>query len=449
MGYVVKSKARYRNDNTGREVLLPVLLTEQGILLSHLRFMASIHRSESWRERLTYALMLLLKFIHANQDAITDPVRMLEAFSAALYEGTVNPSDLSDPSGLFWQARNWNDANNLLSLITLYTDWLTRQEHHCGNLVNPYRVASNYEERMNWCAYYHQKLRVFLPHTVTTDDVKERMSRMRVVSGRRIPQYNMEEVKKFPEDKIQILLDGGFVSTRVYNCGEDVHKDYKSILITMLLHWGGVRKSEALSIYLEDVFLDSQKQEAIVRIYHPSIGRSPDDRYVTRKQYLAQRFMLKPRNEYRKTERLHLGWKAPALDNRENYFVVQFYPPSKAVEFNYVLQKYLKYQRMKPPAAADHPYLFTNMQGHPETLKNYQRLHRAAVIRVGLTHEKYHGTTEHGHRHAYGYRLAEHGLTNIDIQKAMHHKSPDSCLVYTQPTNKELREKMEIVNDYR
>jgi integrase len=66
-------------------------------------------------------------------------------------------------------------------------------------------------------------------------------------------------------------------------------------------------------------------------------------------------------------------------------------------------------------------------------------MHGDAVKRIGLEHSKALGTTEHGHRHAYGYRLANHGFSQVEIQKAMHHKSPDSCLVYLQPTDEELR----------
>ncbi|MNP45322.1 Phage integrase family protein [compost metagenome] len=98
---------------------------------------------------------------------------------------------------------------------------------------------------------------------------------------------------------------------------------------------------------------------------------------------------------------------------------------------------------MNPPADHDHPYAFTNNIGHPETLKNFTRQHKNAVHRIGLEHEKNLGTTQHGHRHAYGFRLRELGLTQIEIQKAMHHKHPASCLVYMQQTDEDLRASIE------
>ncbi|MNF81071.1 Phage integrase family protein [compost metagenome] len=112
------------------------------------------------------------------------------------------------------------------------------------------------------------------------------------------------------------------------------------------------------------------------------------------------------------------------------------------MEFLLTWANYLKHQRVPPPAGFEHPYAFTNSVGNPETLKNFQRLHAAAVCRIGLISKKYLGTTEHGHRHSYGYRLSENGFSQIDIQKSLHHKDPQSSYVYTQPTSEDLREKM-------
>ena len=149
--------------------------------------------------------------------------------------------------------------------------------------------------------------------------------------------------------------------------------------------------------------------------------------------------------EYLKSERQHCGWKSPLLTDPRGFFEVFFAPTEKASEFLLVWANYLKHQRVDPPDNFMHPYAFTNSKGHPETIKNFQRLHADAVRRIGLQPEKYLGTTEHGHRHSYGYRLAEHDFSQREIQKAMHHKNPDSCLVYIQPTNKELRNKMKRI----
>ncbi|WP_236168458.1 gamma-mobile-trio recombinase GmtY [Pseudomonas atacamensis] len=449
MAYALRVKARYRNDKTGRELRLPAIITEGGLLISHLRFLASkTSNGQSWRDRSTFAVMLLIKYINANEGSFEQTTELLRSFRDALDLGTIDSSDLSDPSGLYWSPRSPDDVNSIIQYITTYTDWLAKQSDYETKRANPYRLATSVEQRLNWCAYYHRQDNVFLNHLESTEDIKEKNRYVREIARRGNSRIYDEEVKKFPADKIIPLLESGFVrATQANDANPDKTIDWKGRAITLLLHYGGLRKSEALHLYLNDIKPDKNRHEAVVRVYHPSTGASPDKNYRSRREYLAKRYLLKPRTDYLKSERLHLGWKAPALTSTEGYFTVQFYPPNKATEFLHAYQNYLKYQRVEP-SIQDHPYAFTNTIGQPETLKNFQRLHKAAVNRIGLEHLKYLGTTEHGHRHAYGYRLAEMGFSQLDIQKAMHHRSPDSCLVYLQSTNKELREKMERVNNY-
>ena len=47
------------------------------------------------------------------------------------------------------------------------------------------------------------------------------------------------------------------------------------------------------------------------------------------------------------------------------------------------------------------------------------------------------GTTPHGHRHAYGRRLKNAGIDKALIRRFMHHASPESQEVYTQPNTRE------------
>lgn len=134
------------------------------------------------------------------------------------------------------------------------------------------------------------------------------------------------------------------------------------------------------------------------------------------------------------------GWKNPLLTSKDGYFEVIFNPTYKAKEFLAIWVKYLKFQRIEPKQF--HPFAFTNDRGEPETLKNFQRRHKRAVERIGLEYKKELGTTEHGHRHAYGYRGRKLGLSQVELQKAMHHKSPNSCLIYIKPTSDDIRAEM-------
>lgn len=444
MAYVLKVKVRYRGDNTGRVLRLPALLTENGVLLSHLRYLAKMTRNgQSWRERSTFAILLLIRYINANEGVFSETTELLENFDSVLRSGTISPVTLTDPTGLYWDSRSAEDADNLIYLITHYTDWLADQPEYKTSRANPFRLATNAEQRLNWCAYYQKHDKVFLNHLQKNEDARARNRVVRVVGREGSPPIALEEVKKFPEASILKLLDEGFIRARCKAYSDPNQRiDWKGRALTLLMHYGGIRKSEAFHLYLTDIDIDIVRNEAIVRIYHPSEGASPDGSYKSRKEYLAKRFHRVPRTEYLKSERLHAGWKAPVLCSREKFFKVNFFPPAKATEFLYVFQQYLLHQRVESENN-DHPYAFTNTKGQPETIKNFQRLHKAAVNSIGLAHEKYLGTTEHGHRHAYGYRLASHGFTQHEIQKMMRHRSPDSCLVYTQSSSEELRSLME------
>jgi hypothetical protein len=211
--------------------------------------------------------------------------------------------------------------------------------------------------------------------------------------------------------------------------------------MTMLLNYGGLRKSEIFHIFTSDITIHpNHDDEALVRVYHPVCGRSPDPRYKNRSEYLHSETNYKPRNTYRITERLYSGWKNPLMTSKEGYFEVIFNPTHKAREFLQIWVKYLKYQRVEPDKL--HPFAFTNDRGEPDTLKNFQRRHKRAVERIGLECKKEFGTTEHGHRHAYGYRARKLGLSQVELQKAMHHKSPNSCLIYIKPTSEDIRTEM-------
>lgn len=439
--YAIKIKARYRNDQTSRELVLPAIYTESGLLISHLRYLAeNAYKSGSWLDRSVFAVMLLIRYVNVNQSVFEDATSLLRSFSQCLSLGTVNPSTFEDESRLYWSPRSSEDANTLLGHITNYTDWLSEQPEYDQQRINKFRKATSVEQRLNWCAYYHKHARVFLNHLSSPYKSAFSLNRVRQVQAHQRASIQVGTTKRFPASEIRRLLDLGMVKpkSRVDEKGKQT-PDYKNQAITLLMHYGGVRKSEVFHLYLSDIHVDRERSEAIVRIYHPSEGGSPDPRYRNRREYLSREFGLKPRTDYTKSERLHSGWKGPLLSDRDKFFQVQFFPPEKASEFLLVWRDYLLYQRKEPRSFEEHPYAFTNSKGQPETLKNYQRMHGDAVKRIGLEHSKALGTTEHGHRHAYGYRLANHGFSQVEIQKAMHHKSPDSCLVYLQPTDEELR----------
>ncbi|MFZ3527233.1 gamma-mobile-trio recombinase GmtY [Vibrio harveyi] len=427
MSFVIKRGVNYIAGTGRLSVRFPALFTENGLLISHLRFLhENRYKSQSWLERNTFAVELLLKYIERQLSSASSATDLLRAFVEALQFGTIQ--DGQDNSGLFWSPRRSEDVNVLLRHITDYCDYLDTIHGTDLPKLNPLKKANYAEERLQWCAYYRRHSRSFLNHLAKPS--RQQFSVVRKIRGPERHLVDIEAVYRFPEDRIEDLLLHGFVSAS----GEP---DYGSQLIVMLMHFGGLRLSECFHIYAHDVHLDEKSGSALISVFHPSDGKSPDKRFSSRREYLAHVYRLKSRNEYSRSHRLYSGWKGPLLTNRNLSFDVMFYPASKAVEFTLLLQKYLS---TKP--ASDAPFLFVNSKGNPESKKNFNQKYHRAVQRIGLEPSKQLGTTPHAHRHSYGYRLSKSGFSQLEIQKAMHHKSPDSCLVYLKPSDDEVRQQM-------
>lgn len=433
MKRTLKLSVNYTDTASGNRYQLPAVYTQSGILISHLRYLAWYsEKSDSWREKSIFAVRLLIDYMEAVPTFRKATV-LLKSFTEALVTGTIDYQSCDDPLGLFWKPRDLTIANNILFHITHYTDFLAVQDGYEHSRINPFRRATSWEERMNWCAYYHKQAGVFLNHLSSYSEAQKAATRKRLIYTPIQLMISNDKAERFPEDKIDSLIQDGF---NVRN-----RQDFRSQAITMLLNYGGLRKSEIFHIFTADITIHPNYEgEALVRVYHPVYGNPPDPKYKNRAEYLLTETGYKPRNTYRITERLYSGWKNPLMTSKDGYFEVIFNPTSKAKEFLETWVNYLKYQRVEPERL--HPFAFTNDRGKPETLKNFQRRHKRAVEKIGLECKKEFGTTEHGHRHAYGYRARKLGLSQVELQKAMHHKSPNSCLIYIKPTSDDIRNEM-------
>lgn len=431
----VKVNAKVRLDNTGVVQELPVILTEGGVLKSHLQYLAHYRsRSKSWADRSAFAVGLLLEFWEANQDAVIDPKRMFREFALSLYTGTVG-EDGNDPSNLRWVPRKEADARQLIGHITHYCDWLAEINEDEGFRINPKVRPDSAGERMNVAAHYHRKRNAFLSHLFA----KKSVNHQRNVQLRRAQTiHNQEIVKFFPEGRMGDLLSEGFVR-RGYSGAPDIAErlNLRDVLITMLMFYGGIRISECFQIWLNDITVVDG--HCIVKVHHPSQGLAPDG-ISPRVGYLKEHYGLLPRDQYPKNHRLHAGWKDPALASRSGkYFVVNWFPLEAGDRFRSLWSLYLKTQFEPPKFGDKHPYAFTTQTGSIYTIKAYTANRKRAVERIGLKFSKEAGTTAHADRHSYGQALANAGVRPEIIQKAMHHKSPDSQAVYTEPTEKEIR----------
>ncbi|MFY3773003.1 gamma-mobile-trio recombinase GmtY [Marinobacter salsuginis] len=427
-------EANVRIDNTGIKSTLPVIVTPDGLLKSYLDYLiVKRHRSRSWIERSAFAIRLLIDYTKQNDGCFDKPYELFREFANSLFTGTIGEDGL-DPSWLRWEPRSIKDANFLIDLITQYTDWLARQNDEKRLQINPIKMPTRFEHWMNLAAYHQKKHRVFLSH-LWSDKPPE--SENRYVSQRKASRSGGGGVKSFPKGRIGDLLWNGFVRYG-YEASDEIYErlDLRNVLITMLMHYGGLRLSECFHVWVEDV-VPWEDGTALVKIYHPDKGKKFATG-PTRREELRKRFGLKPRFESPKSHALHAGWKDPHEDDPDlHYFTVYWFPLSAGETFNGLWRLYLTHQRV--PDEGEHPYAFTTRTGAPYSIKGYNQALKRAVNRIGLPFSKEAGTTAHAHRHSYGNAFKNAGTEPLIIRKAMHHKSLESQNVYGELTQEQLR----------
>ncbi|MBF7143288.1 MULTISPECIES: gamma-mobile-trio recombinase GmtY [Pseudomonas] len=433
-------KVDFRSTSSPQPTRLIGLLTRHGILTSLLEFQVEFNYSRSAQKKLNSAVKLLLTFMEHSPIAYYRPVELLRAFKQALDHGTID-ENMDDPTGLYWPPRSYEVISIVLRNLTRYSDWLALQDAHSAVVLNPIREATTAEQRIHWCAYHHRQNKRLLNHLERPGET-QKIKFSREVRNPTI-SFIDSDVVRFPKDRFNELMTSGFIRATVRSEDPRETTDYKAQCMTLLMDGGGLRESELFHIYLDDIKYDTVTMRSIVRVFHPSQGKAPEHGYTNREDYLRRKYRLQPRTNYLSNQALYAGWKNPAINKKGKFLEVQFYPESKAIEFSLAYQSYLLYQRKN---SAHHPFAFTNSTGAPETIQNFSRLQRAAVERIGLIYRKDRGTTEHGHRHAYAFRCAEEGdFTQKELQFALHHRHPDSCLVYIQYRDGDLRAKMKKI----
>ncbi|WP_448119560.1 gamma-mobile-trio recombinase GmtY [Pseudomonas serbica] len=413
----------------GLQPVLPIILTEHGVLDQFARYIhLNRRKSRSWQDSATFAVQLLLEYMEANQSTSRTPQALFSEFSTALFTGTIER--FNDPSGLWWQPRQPEDANKLIGHLTHFSDWLSSFNEKSNLQLNPWKEATRHEQRLNWAAYSHSRDNSFLSHLWQGDPTGYSRS-----DRTSTPPINRQSpTKAFPEEKFGLLIEEGF---RRYTRDTLRSTDLRNSLISYLMHFGGLRLSEALSLWSDDVSIEDG--EVIVRVFHPQYGRGNNGK--KRSDILQQRYGLQPRNTLVKaTDPLFLGWKNCLLtDPHRRCFEVYFHPHNTGLVFAALWRDYHLKQRVKPTAGENHPYAFTNKNGQPYSHRMFRKAHKLAIERIGLEYAKLHGTTPHGHRHAYGQRLAENGADPLLIKNAMHHASITSSQIYTEPTAMQIR----------
>ncbi|HGV3468572.1 TPA: gamma-mobile-trio recombinase GmtY [Klebsiella michiganensis] len=436
----VRVYATIVEDNTGIKSQLPVLLTEQGELSSVTDYVLNLEAdgvSASVIKGFLQAVSLLLAYMEANKDLFSDPKILFQTFAKRLYSGTIGDDGL-DPSGLYWVPSSTSNVNKHIYRLTAFTDWLAKKQG--SELMNPLRDATPHEQRLNYAAWFRKNQNDFLGH-IKDKSINKTIRKARTLKGRTPLTKTEDDAISFPGEHWETFFKEGVGGAK------DPRVALRDKLVLLLMHGGGLRESEALTLWVTDVFEDPYNPDnAIVRIYNEIDGKAPNgwrsrSGTTTREAYLKEEYARIPRIRMMGTRRI--GWKNKLPDNNDNYIQVQWFPTDYGKVFMLLWKNYQKY---RASVECHHPYAFISYHhsafGEPYTINAFHSSYAAGLKRIGLEPSKAQGLDPHGHRHNYGRRLERSGLNPLVIRRCMHHKSLESQAVYTGKSQQEISDEL-------
>lgn len=438
-------KTKILLDASRRSIVLPVIyIADFGPLLSHIKYLIKKSKSHSWNQRSAQAVSLLLDYSEANLNTFKTPKELFNEFSNALRTGTLD-NDGYDPAGLNWKVRSENSATELTRAVTFFCNHLNDITEDDESMIkrgpiSNWELYSDPNIILSHAAYQHRKNNAFLSHIFGPNQRSmDAFYKQRFNTG---PSTKTQSAKSFDETQIQQLIIQGFKNEKNAIYGFNL----KNVLITLLMHYGGLRVSEPFHLYINDIMEDPvRKGVALVKVYHPIEGTPPVEvvgKYKNRQEYLRNEYQLEDR--VTSTNRAyHAGWKGMLYDNYEDKCsIVQWFPIKMGEVFWDLWIAYLSGEYKCPNPRRAHPFAFTNQFGDPASINQYLKAHRKGVEKIGLVESKSFGTHPHGHRHSFGRRLKKAGLSSAIIKKAMHHKSIDSQQTYVVPTMEEIHDEL-------
>jgi site-specific recombinase XerD len=427
----------YRVDGAEPEPFVPLL-----------RFFLETGKARKLPAQRSHAgsVRLLLDYLAASGTAIdTAGPEALRDFVHALTAGTVDERG-ADRRGLFWRGVSLEVARGHLQRVSAFADWFTSRTG--ATHLNPWHEGSDADRRAAQRRYTRRSSFDFLAHLAARPEHGASAVRARSVQLPSSPAPR-GDIDAFEEAHFARFLRDGWRwrSTKRYE--GSAHR-LRDLLISILLHAGGLRSCEVFHLFVGDVVPDPNRPgHALVWMFHPERGEAPaapGRAWRDREHYLRDRFNLLPRTLV--AGRFHAGWKNLALtDSRRKAAQVVWHPTSWGSTF---WSLYGDYLRLRSDDGT-HPYLFVSerpaQKGQPYTLSSFRSAQPRAVQRAGLAYGKHEGTSPHGHRHAYVKRLTDGGLDRRHIARAVRHRELASQDAYNRPTHADVDAAVRAASD--
>ncbi len=434
-----------------REGVLPVLFTEGATesapvlgQLALVRHLARQGYSPSQQLKITESLGRFCDWVRFGEDAASLPALanlpdVLRRFLIARYNGTVGPDD-ADPTGLMWLPAKAStveaDRRNLAKMSDFAAAQLGALPLGGGLEIEGY-TWDGPRHRASVVVLRPRRDPGLLAHLAHLRRGKPSRA-VGPVSTRARPAWGETDARCFPLDRIGDLIAA--------------EPSTAKRMLWIELAFGGVRLSEALNHFVDDVLPgrfrttlfpgDAASELPLVVLADPVAssftGSLETSSVEDRRQYLRRCFGLTPRPLLaRRGDPLHAGWKGMAHDDA-GLMISQVYwsHPGWAQEYWKLHRELLEIRHAVPAAVRkSHPYLYVVDRpsrlnfGEPLKVHTVEKAFAPACERVGLRPYRA-KASPHGLRHAYRRQLRLLGIAPRHVQRCMHHASPDAQDLY-------------------
>lgn len=463
-------KQRIKVDGT--TLVLPVLYFQKSdfsvnrfnLLIEY--FLSNPTKSISWMQMRARAVGLFWDFLLAQDSKFhwaeqSSHRQIIRRFSLALLSGTYNLDNPIDELGLYWEGTSKKNAKKLMYSIIDFLLWCRDEGFQCDleittrDSISPetllsFLYVSRFLKNLSFLSY--------LKNTNESATELQRRSRVAPVDFGASKSISgvFDPVKAFPTKYIDAFINHGFILDQSSNIPHE-RIDMNGKMIALLLFYGGLRRSEPLHIWYNDIQTTRLGESLIVHPEHAKANLMSVPKATTRKEYLESIGMI-PRNRNFGNKSLYAGWKNLFLG--PDYTTPIYWIDNHAKDlFNEMFEYYMRYRKglidLRISAGQkDHPFLFVSngidrasgkdFRGSPYSYSSFGKAWNRALARTSkilnesLDPDKNSGLTPHAGRHFYGKWLSQKGIDAKIIQVCMHHRNASSQLVYTVPTHHEV-----------
>ncbi|EPO5779991.1 tyrosine-type recombinase/integrase [Vibrio harveyi] len=421
-------------------------------------FLAYPSRSETWMRDTARAVGLFYDYCTACRNTNADRRTQLRKFMSSLENGTVDVDTKIDPTGLYWAPTGITKAKRLRGSLSSFIDWVIEEELESKGLSTSKAPIKSKEKLTLSLLKTAKKVisRSFMEHVKDPSTAAENVSQSRSTFGYEFEDdptsyFNSDsETKSFPIELVAPLLEYGFIKDPLATTPFE-REDITAKMITLLLLFGGLRKSEPFHLWFNDV-TPINEFECQARLYHPRVAQTNliGERGKTRDHYLRERG-LRPRHDKLNTKSLKAGWKKLAVDKKSYHADIFWLHPSAQAMFASLYPLYLSYRSelmatYEKQRGHDHPFLFVSTGidrrtgesyvGAPYSISQFNKSYNNALNRLEshlgmkIPRGRDEAMNPHSLRHLYAQALKDMGLSDKVIQKCLRHRTINAQEAY-------------------